>query len=69
MGLGMICAGFSVGFGVAMSQALRPFTLRAGVLSSVLGIAQVLRFIAIGWLAIIIGLSAMNMLIGIHCLA
>jgi DHA1 family multidrug resistance protein-like MFS transporter len=28
---GLICAGFSVGFGVAMSQALGPFTLRAGV--------------------------------------
>ncbi|MDK8008844.1 multidrug transporter subunit MdtL, partial [Escherichia coli] len=28
LGLGLICAGFSAGFGVAMSQALGPFTLR-----------------------------------------
>lgn len=30
-GITLICAGFSVGFGVAMSQALGPFSLRAGV--------------------------------------
>ena len=65
IGLGMICAGFSVGFGVAMSQALGPFTLRAGVASSVLGIAQVCGSSLWIWLAAIIGLSAMNMLIGI----
>lgn len=65
VGLGMICAGFSVGFGVAMSQALGPFTLRAGVASSVLGIAQVCGSSLWIWLAAIIGLSAMNMLIGI----
>ena len=58
-------AGFSVGFGVAMSQALGPFTLRAGVASSVLGIAQVCGSSLWIWLAAIIGLSAMNMLIGI----
>ncbi len=40
-GITLICAGFSVGFGVAMSQALGPFSLRAGVASSTLGIAQV----------------------------
>ncbi|WEF28157.1 MFS transporter [Klebsiella aerogenes] len=65
VGLGMICAGFSVGFGVAMSQALGPFTLRAGVASSALGIAQVCGSSLWIWLAAIIGLSAMNMLIGI----
>ncbi len=64
IGLGMICAGFSVGFGVA-SRALGPFTLRAGVASSVLGIAQVCGSSLWIWLAAIIGLSAMNMLIGI----
>ncbi|MDU2542322.1 MAG: MFS transporter [Klebsiella sp.] len=48
IGLGMICAGFSVGFGV-----------------SVLGIAQVCGSSLWIWLAAIIGLSAMNMLIGI----
>jgi DNA-binding transcriptional LysR family regulator len=47
-----------------MSQALGPFTLRAGVASSVLGIAQVCGSSLWIWLAII-GLSAMNMLIGI----
>ncbi|WP_174893329.1 MFS transporter [Klebsiella pneumoniae] len=51
--------------GVAMSQALGPFTLRAGVASSVLGIAQVCGSSLWIWLAAIIGLSAMNMLIGI----
>ena len=56
IGLGMICA---------MSQALGPFTLRAGVASSVLGIAQVCGSSLWIWLAAIIGLSAMNMLIGI----
>lgn len=65
LGLGLICAGFSVGFGVAMSQALGPFTLRAGVASSVLGIAQVCGSSLWIWLAAIVGLSAMNMLIGI----
>ena len=65
LGLGLICAGFSAGFGVSMSQALGPFTLRAGVASSVLGIAQVCGSSLWIWLAAIIGLSAMNMLIGI----
>ena len=65
LGLGLICAGFSAGFGVAMSPALGPFTLRAGVASSVLGIAQVCGSSLWIWLAAIIGLSAMNMLIGI----
>lgn len=65
LGLGLIYAGFSAGFGVAMSQALGPFTLRAGVASSVLGIAQVCGSSLWIWLAAIIGLSAMNMLIGI----
>ena len=64
LGLGMICAGFSVGFGVAMSRVgafhaaggrrqLRP--RHRPVCGSSLWI----------WLAAIIGLSAMNMLIGI----
>ena len=65
LGLGLICAGFSAGFGVSMSQALGPFTLRAGVASSVLGIAQVCGSSLWIWLAAILGLSAMNMLIGI----
>lgn len=65
VGITLICAGFSVGFGVAMSQALGPFSLRAGVASSVLGIAQVCGSSLWIWLAAIIGLNALNMLIGI----
>ena len=65
LGLGLICAGFSAGFGVAMSQALGPFTLRAGVASSVLGIAQVCGSSLWIWLAAIMGLNALNMLIGV----
>ncbi|MBA3112864.1 MFS transporter [Salmonella enterica] len=64
-GLTLICAGFSVGFGVAMSQALGPFSLRAGVASSTLGIAQVCGSSLWIWLAAIVGISALNMLIGI----
>ncbi|RAY69631.1 multidrug transporter MdtL [Enterobacter hormaechei] len=61
----LICAGFSGGFGVAMSQALGPFSLRAGVASSVLGIAQVCGSSLWIWLAAVIGLHALNMLIGV----
>ena len=64
-GLTLICSGFSLGFGVTMSQALAPFTLRAGVASSVLGIAQVCGSSLYIWLAAVSGLSALNMLIGI----
>ncbi len=60
----MICAGFSV-VRRRDEPALGPFTLRAGVASSVLGIAQVCGSSLWIWLAAIIGLSAMNMLIGI----
>ena len=59
------CAGFSVGFGVAMSQALGPFSLRAGVASSTLGIAQVCGSSLWIWLAAVVGIGAWNMLIGI----
>lgn len=54
-----------MGFGVAMSQALGPFALRAGVASSVLGIAQVCGSSLWIWLAAVLGLNALNMLIGI----
>lgn len=64
-GITLICAGFSVGFGVAMSQALGPFSLRAGVASSTLGIAQVCGSSLWIWLAAVVGISAWNMLIGI----
>lgn len=64
-GITLVCAGFSMGFGVAMSQALGPFALRAGVASSVLGITQVCGSSLWIWLAAIIGLNALNMLIGV----
>lgn len=64
-GLTLICSGFSLSFGVTMSQALGPFTRRAGVASSVLGIAQVCGSSLYIWLAAISGISALNMLIGI----
>ena len=64
-GITLICAGFSVGFGVAMSQALGPFSLRAGVASSTLGIAQVCGSSLWIWLAAVVGIGAWNMLIGI----
>ena len=61
-GITLICAGFSVGFGVAMSQALGPFSLRAGVASSTLGIAQVCGSSLWIWLAAVVGIGAWNML-------
>ncbi|MGL4726270.1 MAG: MFS transporter [Scandinavium sp.] len=63
-GLTLICSGFSLGFGVTMSQALSPFSQRAGVASSVLGIAQVCGSSLYIWLAAVSGVSALNMLIG-----
>ncbi|WP_213714354.1 MFS transporter [Cedecea lapagei] len=65
VGLTLVCAGFSVGFGVAMSQALGPFSLRAGVASSTLGVAQVCGSSLWIWLAAILRIDALNMLIGI----
>lgn len=64
-GLTLICCGFSLGFGVKMSQALGPFAKRAGVASSVLGIAQVCGSSLYIWLTAVLGVSALNMLIGI----
>lgn len=63
IGFGLLCAGFSLGFGVAMSQALSPFSKRAGVASSLLGISQVCSSAFYIWLAGIWGISALNMLI------
>lgn len=65
LGLTLICGGFSLGFGVKMSQALGPFSRRAGVASSVLGIAQVCGSSLYIWLAAMLGVGALNMLIGI----
>ncbi|MGR5065723.1 MdtL family multidrug efflux MFS transporter [Photobacterium sp. DNB22_13_2] len=63
IGFGLICAGFSIGFGVTMSQALSPFSLRAGMASSILGIAQVCTSAFYIWLMGLLGVSALNMLI------
>ena len=63
IGFGLICAGFSIGFGVTMSQALSPFSLRAGMASSILGIAQVCASAFYIWLMGLLGVSALNMLI------
>ena len=69
LGISLICAGFSIGFGTAMSQALSPFSRRAGMASSVLGISQIACSAAyitlMGWL----GMSALNMLIILLLLA
>lgn len=63
IGLGFICMGFAAGFGVAMSQALSPFSQRAGVASSLLGIAQVCGSGVYIWLMGMLGVSALAMLI------
>lgn len=55
-------AGFALLFGIIMSQALSPFSRRAGLASSILGISQLsfasLYIWTMGWL----GISAINML-------
>lgn len=63
LGFGLLSVGFSMGFGVAMSQALSPFSLRAGVASSLLGIAQVCSSAFYIWLMGVLGVSALNMLV------
>jgi DHA1 family multidrug resistance protein-like MFS transporter len=62
-GLSLICAGFSIGFGVVMSQALSPYRYRAGVASSMLGVAQICSSALYIWLLGLFGISALNMLI------
>jgi DHA1 family multidrug resistance protein-like MFS transporter len=62
-GLSLICAGFSIGFGVVMSQALSPYRYRAGVASSMLGVAQICSSALYIWLLGLLGISALNMLI------
>ncbi|MGI2107500.1 MFS transporter [Shewanella frigidimarina] len=62
-GLSLICAGFSIGFGVVMSQALGPYRYRAGVASSMLGVAQICSSALYIWLLGLLGISALNMLI------
>jgi len=62
-GFVLICTGFSLGFGVVMSQALSPFSARAGMASSILGIAQVCTSALYIWLMSLLGVSALTMLV------
>ncbi|PMG98052.1 MFS transporter [Vibrio lentus] len=63
LGFAFVCGGFSLGFGVAMSQALSGYSQRAGVASSILGVSQVCTSALFIWLMGVIGLSALNMLV------
>lgn len=62
LGFALISMGFSMGFGVAMSQALSPFSRKAGLASSMLGIAQVSWSALYIWLMATLGVSAVMML-------
>ncbi|KPL96670.1 MFS transporter [Vibrio splendidus] len=62
LGFAFVCGGFSLGFGVAMSQALSCYSQRAGVASSILGVSQVCTSALFIWFMGVIGLSALNML-------
>ncbi|MBM4874651.1 MFS transporter [Vibrio parahaemolyticus] len=62
LGFALISIGFSMGFGVAMSQALSPFSRKAGLASSMLGIAQVSWSAIYIWLMATLGVSAVMML-------
>lgn len=62
VGFAMISMGFSMGFGVAMSQALRQFSRKTGLASSMLGIAQVSWSALYIWLMATLGVSAVMML-------
>ncbi|SQD77779.1 MFS transporter [Moritella yayanosii] len=59
----LICAGFAIGFGVSMSQALSPYSARAGMASSLLGITQVSCSALYIWLMSALGVNALNMLL------
>ncbi len=63
LGFAFVCGGFSLGFGVAMSQALSCYSQRAGVASSILGVSQVCTSALFIWLMGVIGFSALNMLV------
>ncbi|MGS0825092.1 MdtL family multidrug efflux MFS transporter [Shewanella sp. 0m-8] len=58
-----LCVAFSMGFGVLMSQALAPFSKRAGVASSLLCISHVTSSAAYIWLMGVMNVSALNILI------
>ncbi|EGQ9055898.1 MdtL family multidrug efflux MFS transporter [Vibrio parahaemolyticus] len=62
VGFTLISMGFSMGFGVAMSQALSQFSHKAGLASSMLGIGQVSWSALYIWLMATLGMSAVMML-------
>ncbi|EPW6852848.1 TPA: MFS transporter [Vibrio parahaemolyticus] len=63
VGFTLISMGFSMGFGVAMSQALSQLSRKAGLASSMLGIGQVSWSALYIWLMATLGVSAVMMLI------
>ncbi|MFB2660840.1 MFS transporter [Shewanella mangrovisoli] len=63
LGFGLVCSGFAIGFGVTMSQAFSPFVARAGVASSLLGIAQVCTSALYIWVMGLLEVSAINILL------
>ncbi|HCG5951828.1 TPA: MFS transporter [Vibrio parahaemolyticus] len=62
VGFTLISMGFSMGFGVAMSQALSQFSRKAGLASSMPGIGQVSWSALYIWLMATLGVSAVMML-------
>jgi DHA1 family multidrug resistance protein-like MFS transporter len=62
VGFVLVSMGFSMGFGVAMSQALSLFSRKAGLASSMLGIAQVSFSAFYIWAMALMGVSAVMML-------
>ncbi|WP_274007404.1 MFS transporter [Vibrio parahaemolyticus] len=62
VGFTLISMGFSMGFGVAMSQALSQFSRKAGLASSMLGIGQITWSALYIWLMATLGVSAVMML-------
>ncbi|QUM76166.1 MFS transporter [Moritella sp. 24] len=63
LSFGLLCAGFAIGFGVSMSQALSPYSVRAGMASSLLGITQVSCSALYIWLMGAADINALNMLL------
>lgn len=62
VGFILVSMGFSMGFGVAMSQALSQFSRKAGLASSMLGIGQVSWSAFYIWFMATLGVSAVMML-------
>ncbi|BDY04455.1 MdtL family multidrug efflux MFS transporter [Ferrimonas sp. YFM] len=65
LGFAAICSGFSMGFGIATSQALSPCRESAGLASSVLGVSQVAGSACYIWVMGLIGTPPMVNLLAI----